>query len=66
MSVVRSQQFDLNDTIFKTTRPRALKFGKERCLVDFYQVYSNDAPSMIQNGSAAGWGWGLGLKNEIY
>ena len=60
--VVRRQQFALNNISSETTRPRALIFGMEHCLVDLYQVYSNGGPG-VQNGPATG---GLGFKNEIY
>ena len=53
ISVVRCQQFALNDIFSKTTRPRALIFGMKYCLVDLYQVYSNGAPG-AQNGSVVG------------
>ena len=60
-SVVRRQQFALNNISSETIRPRALIFGMH-CLVDLYQVCSNGGPG-VQNGPAAG---GLGFKIEIY
>ena len=35
------------------TSLRALIFGMKHCLVDLYQVYTNDGP-WVQNGPAAG------------
>ena len=42
--------------------PRALIFGMEHCLINFYQVCSNGGPG-VRNGPTAG---DLGSKNEIY
>ena len=46
----------------ETTRPSALIFGMEHCLVDLYQVCSNGA-SQIQNGPAVE---GFGFENKIF
>ena len=62
MSVVRRQQFALNNISSENTRPRALIFDMEHCLMDLYQICSNGGPG-IRNGPAAG---GHGFKNEIY
>ena len=53
MSVVRHQQFALNNISSETTRPRALIFDMEHCLMDLYQISSNGGPG-IRNGPAAG------------
>ena len=60
--VVRHQQFALNNISSETSRPRALIFGMEHCLVDLYQICSNGGPG-VQNGPVTG---GLGFKNEIH
>ena len=62
ITVLRREQFALNNISSETVRPRALIFGMKHCLVDFYQVCSNGGPG-IRNGPAAG---GLGFKNKIY
>ena len=62
MSVVSRQQFALNDISSKTAKPRALIFGRQHCLEDFYQVCLKSGP-WVENGPAAG---DLELKNEIY
>ena len=63
-SVVRrvSSTIAYNDISSETARPRTLIFGMQHCLVDFYQVCSNDGPG-VPNGPAAR---GLGSKNEIH
>ena len=61
-SVVRRQQFALNNISSETARPRAFIFSILHCLTDPYQVCSNGG-SGVQNGPAVG---GLGFKNEIY
>ena len=48
-SVVRRQQFDLNDISSETAGPRALIFGILHCLEDFYQICSNGGPG-VRNG----------------
>ena len=49
---MRRQQIALNISS-KTAMPRALIFGMEHCLIDFYKFYSNGGPG-VRNGSAAG------------
>ena len=61
-SVVRRQQFALNNICSETASPRALIFGMWHCLIDLYRVCSKGGRG-VRNGSAAG---GLGFKTEIY
>ena len=58
MSVVRhmSSTIASNDISSKTATPRALIFGQKHCLVDLFQIRSNDDPG-VQNGSAAEGSW---------
>ena len=59
-SVVRRQQFAINDIFSETAWPRALIFGMKHCLVDLYQVCSNGG-LRVQNGRGAG---GLGFETK--
>ena len=43
-TVVRRQQFALNNIFHETTKPRALIFDTKYCLVDLNQVCSNGGP----------------------
>ena len=62
--VVRRQQFALNNISSETARPSALIFGMQHCLVDLYQVFSNDGPG-VRNGPASGGGGSWVQKRNI-
>ena len=62
VSVVRRQQYALNDISSAAARPRDLIFGIKHCLVIFYQVSSNGG-TVVQNGPTA---WNLRFKKGIY
>ena len=53
LSVMRHQHFALNSIFFETPWSWTFTSGMKHCLVDFYQVCSDDAPG-VQNGPAAG------------
>ena len=58
MSVVSrvSSTIASNNISSETARPRTLIFGMKHCLVDLYQVSSNDGPG-VRNGPAARGSW---------
>ena len=54
--VVRRVSSTIASNDISSETARTLIFGIQHCLVDFYQVCSNDGPG-VPNGPAAGGSW---------